>query len=291
MAVVSSLSLSFNSVIRGFHVYKDVWEPQTDEILICVRESANLHDPFAVAVTKGPMVVGHIPRRISALCSLFLHRNGCITCHVTGSRQHSKDLLQGGLEIPCVLTFDTGDKDLISKIRKLLITTENFKIGDEPVIAETEIKSVETTGDSSKKRRIEIDCESYVPLNDDDEIWVCIEGIVLYMSDMNRLSGGLELPEAIINSAQKSLKSQYPTLQGLGLTFEDQPCIDWVDNYIKIAHYRGNHWIAISTIGCDINKIHVYDSPYSNVDTNTEHNQFLHLMSVSHCHQSKNNWD
>uniref|UniRef100_A0A1X7U6V1 Ubiquitin-like protease family profile domain-containing protein n=1 Tax=Amphimedon queenslandica TaxID=400682 RepID=A0A1X7U6V1_AMPQE len=199
-------------------------------------------------------------------------RNGRITCRVTGSRQHSKDLLQGGLEIPCVLTFDTGDKDLISKIRKLLITTENFKIGDEPVIAETEIKSVETTGDSSKKRRIEIDCESYVPLNDDDEIWVRIEGIVLYMSGMNRLSGGLELTEAIINSAQKLLKSQFPTLQGLGLTFEDQPCIDWVDNYIQIAHCRGNHWIAISTIGCDINKIHVYDSLYSNVDTNTEHN-------------------
>ena len=46
-------------VIRGFRVYKDVWQPQIDEILICVRESTNLHNPFAlllmlhVAVTKG----------------------------------------------------------------------------------------------------------------------------------------------------------------------------------------------------------------------------------------------
>ena len=26
-----------------------------------------------------------------------------VTCEVTGSRRHSNDLLQGGLEIPCII--------------------------------------------------------------------------------------------------------------------------------------------------------------------------------------------
>ena len=107
MAVVSSISLSFSTVIRGFHVYKDVWEPQTDEILTCVRETTNLHDPFAVAVTKGPIIVDNA----SHLFVHYFYKKRRITCRVTGSTQYSKDLLQEGLEIPCVLTLHTGDND------------------------------------------------------------------------------------------------------------------------------------------------------------------------------------
>ena len=80
----------------------------------------------------------------------------------------------------------------------------------------------------------------------------------------------LELRESIINAAQRLLKSQFPNLEGLGLTFEKPPCTDWVNNYIQILHCRGNNWIAISTIGCDNAKIHAYDSLYSNVDINIE---------------------
>ena len=40
-------------------------------------------------------------------------------CKITGRRQHSKDLAQGGLEIPCTLTFEGGSKD-ITKVEKLI---------------------------------------------------------------------------------------------------------------------------------------------------------------------------
>ena len=42
----------------------------------CEMEDENLFDPYAVAVTeKGSNVIGHnIPRKISAVCSLFLER-------------------------------------------------------------------------------------------------------------------------------------------------------------------------------------------------------------------------
>ena len=60
------------SSVRGFHVYADVWTPSVGEILICKRESGNLSDLYAVAIKKGSKVVGHIPQKMSAACSLFL---------------------------------------------------------------------------------------------------------------------------------------------------------------------------------------------------------------------------
>ena len=58
---------------------------------------------LAVYVQKNGDMVGHVPRKISVICSLFLCRNGTIHCKVTGSRRHSSDIAQGRLEIPCQL--------------------------------------------------------------------------------------------------------------------------------------------------------------------------------------------
>ena len=95
--------LVFDSCIRGHHVLKDFWMPVINEELVCAQESGNPHDPYAVAIKKGSLVVGHA-QKISAVCLLFL-RAGTITATVTNSRQYSNDLLQGGLEVPCVLKF------------------------------------------------------------------------------------------------------------------------------------------------------------------------------------------
>ena len=46
------MSLAINSVVRGYHVYKDFWEAATEEILRCRKERTNIHDPFAVAIIK-----------------------------------------------------------------------------------------------------------------------------------------------------------------------------------------------------------------------------------------------
>ena len=72
----------------------------------------NSKDPFAVAVVKSQVAVGHIPRKISSICSMFLRHGGTICCRVTGSRRYSQDLPQGGLEIPCMLTFRGEAKDI-----------------------------------------------------------------------------------------------------------------------------------------------------------------------------------
>ena len=65
-----------NSCIRGFHVYGDIWIPFVGETLACEQESGNPNDPYAVAIKKGSEVVGHMSRKSSAACSLFLLLGG-----------------------------------------------------------------------------------------------------------------------------------------------------------------------------------------------------------------------
>lgn len=91
--------------VRGYHVYQAIWTAAIGEELVCEREPTNAVDRYAVAVIKSGTVIGHLPRKISKVCSLFLRRGGTIHCIVSGSRRYSADLPQGGLEIPCNLKF------------------------------------------------------------------------------------------------------------------------------------------------------------------------------------------
>ena len=86
----------------------------------CVREAGNQSDPYAVSVIKpqNELTIGHLPRKISSLCSMFLQQSGSISCILTGPKCFSHDLPQGGLEIPCQLKFTGNEKD-VSKIQIL----------------------------------------------------------------------------------------------------------------------------------------------------------------------------
>ncbi len=55
--------------------------------------------------SKRGVIVGHMPRAISSVCYVFLRKNGELMCEVTGTRNKSADLPQGGLEIPCRLEY------------------------------------------------------------------------------------------------------------------------------------------------------------------------------------------
>ena len=110
-----------DSCVRGFHVYQDIWTPTTGECLSCQTEDSNAFDPYAVAIRKSANVIGHVPQKISAACSLFIQRGGTLTCIIIDShRQYSADLPQGGLQIPCKLEFKCDDADLLSNIKKLV---------------------------------------------------------------------------------------------------------------------------------------------------------------------------
>ena len=63
--------------------------------LTYIRERGNRNDVFAVAVQSDGNIVGHIPRQISCICMLFIHRGGVLNCLITNSRWYSRDLPQG----------------------------------------------------------------------------------------------------------------------------------------------------------------------------------------------------
>ena len=119
------MALEKPSSIRGYHIYKDIWEAAIGEVLKCERERGNNKDRYAIAVKKDEIIIGHLPRRISRVCSLFLRRGGTIVCRVTGRRRYSRDLPQGGLEIPCSLLFKNprNPKEL-RKLKRLLRTND-----------------------------------------------------------------------------------------------------------------------------------------------------------------------
>ena len=47
-------------MIRGYHVYNEVWRAVVGEELSCMREVENYHDLFAVAVIRSGVIVDHV---------------------------------------------------------------------------------------------------------------------------------------------------------------------------------------------------------------------------------------
>ena len=101
-------------------MYKAIWMAAVGEVLQCEREPSNASDRYAVAVKKDGTTIGHLPRKVSRVCSLFMRRGGRIQCTVTGGRRYSADLPQGGLEIPCLVSFSTQESKEIQKLKQLL---------------------------------------------------------------------------------------------------------------------------------------------------------------------------
>ena len=109
-----------DSCVHGYHVYNKIWTAVLGEVLITERELHKVADHYSVAVKKhSGETVGHLPKKISMFCSMFIDKGGDVTCLVTGNRRYSSDLIQGDLEIPCSIVF-RGKEKLISKIKKLL---------------------------------------------------------------------------------------------------------------------------------------------------------------------------
>ena len=108
------MKFEYPCVVRGFHVYRVYWDPVTGETLETEPEidGEKFGDKHSVAVKKGAITVGHIPKDISLLAKYFIIHGGTITCKITGNRQRSK-MARGGLEVPCKYVFKINGKDAI----------------------------------------------------------------------------------------------------------------------------------------------------------------------------------
>ena len=56
MASVST-DFSFDSLIRGHHIYKNIWTPSVGEVLLLVKQEENEHDCFAISVMKDGLLL------------------------------------------------------------------------------------------------------------------------------------------------------------------------------------------------------------------------------------------
>ena len=64
--------------------------------------------------------MGHVPQRFSSATNLFLQSGGVVSYEISRARCYSRDLPQGGVEIPCVYTF-SGAPELVNKTKQSLI--------------------------------------------------------------------------------------------------------------------------------------------------------------------------
>ena len=207
-APVSVETCIIETVIRGYHIYKEIWAASIGEVLLCARETANVHDPYAVAVIRRSITVGHVPRALSAVCSLFIRRSGEITCQVTGSKKYSTDLPQGGLEIPCKLIFK-GEKKLVSKVSKLLKEALTSGLVSVPTKEED---SEHKLADPPKTKVKKASTQDATP-------WIQFDGMTLTHLDKIDLRDGKWLNDKHINFAQHLLKKQFPLVGGWKKTF------------------------------------------------------------------------
>jgi len=209
-------------------------------------------------------IVGHVPRAISSVCYFFLGKSGSITCKVTGSRQHSVDLPQGGLEIPCELIFSASSKKLLSKVQKLLRQAFEAEL-----LTPSEQKEESPVKQPEKKRRLE---------DHDEEIeWTQHDGIVLSEHDKVQLCSGKWLSDKHVNFAQSLLKKQFPQVNGLKSTLLLHKTQDKIKEGVQIIHSRGNHWIVASTLGCSGSVVKIFDSLYETMDKDTQSTIRTHL--------------
>ena len=297
LAKMATMGFSVESMIRGYHEYKSIWEnPSIDESLICEREIGNCHDTHAVAIKKtieGDIkTVGHVPRSISAICSIFIRRGGSIVCLVNGSRRYSSNLPQGGLEIPCILKFVARNLNEVGKTRRQLESTlhtcTSLCTGTTMPSSEVIVSMVSSQLQSKAQFSSSTPVDSDVPFDppmlkiddhlSDSSVDITESCSVDYkppakkqkIFDSEKIIMGEELSDVEINYAQQLLKEKHPNINGLRTTLYKGK-IPEIENSVQIVHCLArHHWITVSTIDCMDVEVRVFDSLFTNCDKETE---------------------
>ena len=123
------------SIIRGHHVYKEVWDATIGEMLEAAsddREEAKEYDKYAVGLYKRDLLVGHIPIEISSLCFHFINQDPGNKIKALITRKRQREI---GLVVPAKLIFITNNKrfsevsenELIKRKNKFPTVTLKFK--------------------------------------------------------------------------------------------------------------------------------------------------------------------
>ena len=111
---MSSYMYTVETVVRGYHMYKEVWDATIGQVLPCQKEHGNVHDPYAVTVLERERCHCWACATSNILGLLLISWK---KRQVTGATYYSIDLPQGGLEVPCKLIFSSKSR-VIVKVQK-----------------------------------------------------------------------------------------------------------------------------------------------------------------------------
>ena len=279
-----------------------MWTPITGEYLVCAREEENSQDRYAVAVLKHDEIVSHLPRTISTISSLFIRRGGSIQCEVTDHRRYSRDLPQGGMEVPCKLHFRGDGSELkkvkayFSKIKAFAMesSTETKTDGkilvtetDSVVVGELKLVHPHSDHDSLAIQKQDDDLPSCsascITLPDDDsclvtepqDVWVVHDNHTLIATDKTKIEQGEHLIDKHMQMAQYLAKKQFPLAGGLRSTLLQQKMVkghkgQCTANTVQIIHCeKRSHWIVASTIFAKSGCVNIYDTMFARLDAET----------------------
>ena len=197
-------------------------------------------------------IVGHLPRQISTICHLFLRKGGIITCTISGRRQCSADLPQGGLEVPHQLVLIASDKKLLDK------TTLLLQKAPPVIISKSTIAGVVAANTPVSARKLEpipiqiADVEETATDSiNKDPVWIHVDKCTMLQSDKQcLLIAGCLLNDKHINTAQALLKKQFTNATGLQSTlFQYKSLSEKMTYGLQVIHCNGysiqrrpKHW-------------------------------------------------
>ena len=120
--------------VRGHHVYRKKWEAEIGSKLTAqykTRPGALVQDKYAIALKQKDVTVGHIPKFLSKITYFYLKHGGDLLVEIIGKRQYSRDLPQGGMELPALYVFKSTNLEmhlqLSSLARKAMKTYNDAK--------------------------------------------------------------------------------------------------------------------------------------------------------------------
>ena len=118
----------FSAAVRDFHYYRKSWLSEPEQTLNCFHEEGNTFDRFTIKVCEKDKneIVGHLPMEISRVTKFLLDRGANVSAKLTSTHYRRSPLVQGGIEIPCVVTVSmpgTVINQLLMERYKQLVET------------------------------------------------------------------------------------------------------------------------------------------------------------------------
>ena len=95
-----------------------IWNPVDGAVLVCTRETDNLHDNYAVSIIRNFCVEGHVPLGLSEpFSNLFSLPVSTVLCIVTGKRLNR----EAGLRLEIMVMYQVrGHEKVLQWLEKTI---------------------------------------------------------------------------------------------------------------------------------------------------------------------------